>query len=46
MAIKGQALADFIQEATHEEEDQRAWMLSVDGFATIGESGAGVFDPV
>lgn len=43
VAIKGQALADFIQEATHEGEDQRAWMLFVDGSATIRGSGAGVF---
>lgn len=43
VAIKGQALADFIQEATHEERDQRTWTLFIDGSATTGGSGAGVF---
>lgn len=41
-AIKGQALADFIQESTHEGLDERAWSMYVDGSSTIGGSGAGV----
>lgn len=35
VVIKGQDLADFIQEATHENRDQRTWMLFVDGSETI-----------
>lgn len=35
VAIKGQALVNFIQEATHENRDQRTWMLFVDGSVTI-----------
>lgn len=43
LAAKGQALADFIQEATYEGEDQGLWNIFVDGSATMGGSGAGIF---
>lgn len=43
MAIKGHALADFIQEATYEGWDQRPWALFVDGSAIMRDSGAIMF---
>ncbi|XP_012846942.1 PREDICTED: uncharacterized protein LOC105966912 [Erythranthe guttata] len=42
IAIKGQALADFLQETTRPEE-QGVWKVFVDGSANASGSGVGVF---
>ncbi|XP_056694947.1 uncharacterized protein [Spinacia oleracea] len=43
-AIKAQALADFIAEASYEEEEEPlgTWQISVDGSAAVTGSGAGI----
>ncbi|XP_010679433.1 uncharacterized protein LOC104894800 [Beta vulgaris subsp. vulgaris] len=44
-AIKAQALADFIQEASYEEEEaeqEQSWLLEVDGFAAVSGFGTGI----
>ncbi|KAI3451561.1 hypothetical protein Pfo_008226 [Paulownia fortunei] len=42
VAIKAQALADFLQEMTPTDEVLEAWLLHVDGSATISGCGAGI----
>ncbi|KAI3465894.1 hypothetical protein Pfo_022557 [Paulownia fortunei] len=42
VAIKAQALADFLQEMTPTDEVPEAWLLHVDGSATISGCGAGI----
>ncbi|KAI3453674.1 hypothetical protein Pfo_010337 [Paulownia fortunei] len=42
VAIKAQALADFLQEMTPTDEVPEAWLLHVDGSATISDCGAGI----
>ncbi|KAL0444113.1 UNVERIFIED_CONTAM: hypothetical protein Slati_2134000 [Sesamum latifolium] len=42
MAIKAQALAKFVNEATVNEENERKWLLCVDGSSTFAGSGARV----
>ncbi|KAL0401893.1 UNVERIFIED_CONTAM: hypothetical protein Slati_4219200 [Sesamum latifolium] len=41
-AIKAQALAEFVNEATLIEEDEGSWLFHVDGSSTLIGSGAGV----
>ncbi|KAL0462747.1 UNVERIFIED_CONTAM: hypothetical protein Slati_0162300 [Sesamum latifolium] len=40
-AIKAQALAEFVNEATFKEEDEGSWLLHVDSSSTLAGSGAG-----
>ncbi|KAI3458805.1 hypothetical protein Pfo_015468 [Paulownia fortunei] len=42
VAINAQTLADFLQEMTPADEGPRAWLLHVDGSATISSCGAGI----
>ncbi|KAL0328200.1 UNVERIFIED_CONTAM: hypothetical protein Scaly_2252600 [Sesamum calycinum] len=39
-AIKAQALAEFMNEATLVEENKRSWLLYVDGSSTLAGNGA------
>ncbi|KAL0386069.1 UNVERIFIED_CONTAM: hypothetical protein Sradi_3001200 [Sesamum radiatum] len=41
-AIKAQALAEIINEATTMEKDEGNWMLHADGSSTLAGSGVGV----
>ncbi|KAL0402164.1 UNVERIFIED_CONTAM: hypothetical protein Slati_4246300 [Sesamum latifolium] len=41
-AIKAQALAELVNEATFTEGDEGNWLLNVDGSSTLAGSGAGV----
>ncbi|KAL0412088.1 UNVERIFIED_CONTAM: hypothetical protein Slati_3798500 [Sesamum latifolium] len=41
-AIKAQALAEFVNEATFTEENEGNWLLHVDGSSTLAGSGAGI----
>ncbi|KAL0402066.1 UNVERIFIED_CONTAM: hypothetical protein Slati_4236500 [Sesamum latifolium] len=41
-AIKAQALAEFINEATLMEENEGNWLLHADGSSTLAGSGAGI----
>ncbi|KAI3468832.1 hypothetical protein Pfo_025495 [Paulownia fortunei] len=42
VAIKAQALTDFLQEMTPTDEVPEAWLLHVDGSATISDCGASI----
>ncbi|KAL0420642.1 UNVERIFIED_CONTAM: hypothetical protein Slati_3087100 [Sesamum latifolium] len=42
LAIKAQALVEFVSEAMLMEEDEENWLLHADGSSTLAGSGAGV----
>ncbi|KAL0396368.1 UNVERIFIED_CONTAM: hypothetical protein Scaly_0085200 [Sesamum calycinum] len=42
MTIKAEELAEFINDATPSEEDEKSWLLHVDCFSTLAGSGVGI----